>query len=526
MNVVIYARFSSHNQNEQSIEGQIKYCKEYAKRNDYNIIHIYIDEARSGTSDDREQFQKMIEDSSKKQFQGVLVYQLDRFSRNRYDSANYKAKLKKNGVRVYSARENISDDASGILMESVLEGMAEYYSVELGQKVVRGMDINASKGFYNGGPIPLGYKLEPIPLPIGANGKIIYKKKFAIDEEKAPIIKKMFEMYINDNTMVDIADYLNKKGIKTSKGNEFGKSGIKTIISNKKYIGIYTHKDKEIEGVIPRIIDDNTFNNAQKKLAKNKEAPSRGKAKIPYLLTTKLLCGNCKEMMTGVSGTSQNGKLHSYYGCKGVSKKKCNRKNIHKDFIEDMVISKARELITDENIEEIADAVYKTACKKQDSMRIKQLQREILENEKQRANLFDSLKICYDDSVKRTIFEEISKMEKQRKELENLLKAEESEIFQVKLKDIKNFLTHLRYGNIQSIKYKQMIVNVLVYEVYLYNDQLIIIYTIQNEDGERVISKIPSISKLENLFKNKSSSFLGKNAEPIVKCLCLAFFIV
>ena len=106
-------------------------------------------------------------------------------------------------------------------------------------------------------------------------------------------------------------------------------------------------------------------------------------------------------------------------------------------------------------------------------------------------------------------------MEKQRKELENLLKAEESEIFQVKLKDIKNFLTHLRYGNIQSIKYKQMIVNVLVYEVYLYNDHLIIIYTIQNEDGERVISKIPSISKLENLFKNKSSSFLGKNAEPI-----------
>ena len=158
----------------------------------YNIIHTYIDEAKSGTSDSREQFQQMIEDSSKKQFKGILVYQLDRFSRNRYDSAIYKNRLKKNDVKVLSARENISDDASGILMESVLEGMAEYYSAELGQKVIRGMDINASKGFYNGGPVPIGLKLKTIELPLGVNGKMICKKQFDIDTEKAPIIQKMF----------------------------------------------------------------------------------------------------------------------------------------------------------------------------------------------------------------------------------------------------------------------------------------------------------------------------------------------
>lgn len=145
MNVVIYARFSSHNQTEQSIEGQIAVCEEYAKRNDYTIVGLYIDRAYTGTNDSRPKFQKMIEDSNKKIFQGVLVYQLDRFARNRYDSATYKNKLKKNGVRVFSAKENISDDASGVLMESVLEGMAEYYSVELSQKVRRGMDINAQK---------------------------------------------------------------------------------------------------------------------------------------------------------------------------------------------------------------------------------------------------------------------------------------------------------------------------------------------------------------------------------------------
>ena len=136
---VIYARFSSHSQTEQSIEGQLRECYAYAKRNDLVVVHEYIDRAMTGTNDKRPEFLQMIEDSKKKTFDFVLVYQLDRFARNRYDSANNKAKLKKNGVRVLSAKENISDDASGVLMESVLEGMAEYYSAELSQKVKRGI---------------------------------------------------------------------------------------------------------------------------------------------------------------------------------------------------------------------------------------------------------------------------------------------------------------------------------------------------------------------------------------------------
>lgn len=119
MNIVIYARFSSHSQSEQSIEGQLKVCYEYAKANGYSVINEYIDRAIPGTTDDRAGFQQMIKDAQKRQFQYILVYQLDRFARNRYDSATYKATLKKFGVRVISARENISDDASGVLMEAV-----------------------------------------------------------------------------------------------------------------------------------------------------------------------------------------------------------------------------------------------------------------------------------------------------------------------------------------------------------------------------------------------------------------------
>ena len=278
MKVVIYARYSSHNQREESIEGQLKVCYEYAKRNDYNVIEEYIDRAQTGTNDNREQFQKMIEDSNKKAFQGVLVYQFDRFARNRYDSATYKNKLKKNGVRVFSARENITEDASGVLMESVLEGMAEYYSVELSQKVKRGMGINAEKGLYNGGTIPVGLKVDK-------------DKHYQIDEETAPIVRKIFEMYDNGHTIVQIKKYLETKGLK------YSNCKIRIILGNKKYIGIYTHSGKEIPNVIPQIIDNELFENVQKKLEKNKKTRSRLKSKTEYILTTKLFCGNCKDMM-------------------------------------------------------------------------------------------------------------------------------------------------------------------------------------------------------------------------------------
>lgn len=159
-NAVIYARFSSHAQNEQSIEGQLAECRAFAERNNLRIVREYIDRALTGTTDKRPDFLQMIEDSKRKGFQFVIVYQLDRFARNRYDSATYKAKLKKNGVRVLSAKENITDDASGILIEGVLESMAEYYSAELSQKIKRGIAISASKCKYFGGSVPLGYKVE------------------------------------------------------------------------------------------------------------------------------------------------------------------------------------------------------------------------------------------------------------------------------------------------------------------------------------------------------------------------------
>lgn len=134
MNAVIYARYSSDSQREESIEGQIRECREYAERNNMTIVGTYIDRALSAKTADRPEFQRMIKDSAKELFEIVLVWKLDRFSRDRYDSAHYKHILKKNGVKVVSVKENISDGPEGIILESMLEGYAEYYSAELSQK--------------------------------------------------------------------------------------------------------------------------------------------------------------------------------------------------------------------------------------------------------------------------------------------------------------------------------------------------------------------------------------------------------
>ena len=225
MNIVIYARYSYQGQSETSIEGQLEICHRYAQEHNYHVVNEYIDRGISGRTDHRPAFQKMITDSIKHNFSAVLVYQLDRFARNRYDSAIYKQKLRKNDVKVISAMEPISDDASGVLIEAVLEGMGEYYSIELSQKIRRGQKICIENGTTLGGQTPLGYKIE--------------NKRYVINPDTAPVVRKIFEMYLANATMADIIRYLNGQGIRTQKGNEYNKNSIRRILTNRKYIGCH-----------------------------------------------------------------------------------------------------------------------------------------------------------------------------------------------------------------------------------------------------------------------------------------------
>ena len=188
MRAVIYARYSSDNQREASIEGQLRECMEFATYNGIQVIDNYIDRAMSAKTDNRPEFQRMIKDSYKHAFDCIIVWKLDRFARNRYDSAHYKTILKKNGVKVVSAKETIAEGSEGILLESVLEGMAEFYSAELAEKVTRGLKENALKGLYNGGSVPFGYVINA-------------ERKLAIDPLIAPIVADIFKMSYDGKTV-------------------------------------------------------------------------------------------------------------------------------------------------------------------------------------------------------------------------------------------------------------------------------------------------------------------------------------
>ena len=456
MNLVFYGRYSDSGQSEQSIEGQRRVCYEFAQRNGYRIIAEYIDRATTGTeAENRPEFQRMIADSAKRQFQGILVYQLDRFARNRYDSATYKAKLKKNGVKVLSARENITDDASGVLMESVLEGMAEYFSAELSQKVKRGMTLTAEKCEFTGSGVPLGYK--------------IIDKKFTVNEEEAPIVKRIFEMYLAGKTMVDIIRYLNENGLKTSYGNSYNKSSIRRILTNRKYLGIYIYRDIEIPGGVPQIIDEVTFEQAQMLLEKNKKAPARAKAaEENYLLTTRLFCGHCSCAMTGMSGKSKTGKIHQYYAC--VAQRRhdsCEKKAVQKAYIEDAVVEGVMSVLTDGYINEIAQKIADLSVKECNTDTIKRLKKLLKENEEATANLIKAIETGKAVDV---LSAQIEKRQSERADLEIQLAKEKMIRPVLTFDEVKFFFDKFRKGNVDDFAFRTALIDTFINRIYLYDD--------------------------------------------------------
>ena len=213
MTAVIYARYSSDNQREESIEGQIRECTAYAEKNGITVIKHYIDRAFSAKTDNRPEFQQMIKDSGKKLFDVVLVWKFDRFARNRFDSANYKMILKKNGVHLISVMEPIAEGSQGILVETLLEGMAEYYSAELSEKVIRGQTENALKGKCTGGTGTIGYKIDE-------------DKFYHLDPLTAPLVLEAFQRYDNGDKMVEIVNFLNDKGVRNMLGGKMTHSSV------------------------------------------------------------------------------------------------------------------------------------------------------------------------------------------------------------------------------------------------------------------------------------------------------------
>jgi len=370
MNCVIYARYSSTGQREESIEGQLRECKVFAERKGIAIVGSYIDRAISGhEAENRLEFQRLIKDSAKGLFDVIIVWKLDRFARNRCDSAHYKSILRKNNVKVISATEAISEGAEGILLESLLEGLAEYYSVKLGVKVSRGLTENALKTRHNGGIVPYGLMVNE-------------EQQYQPDPHTAPVVHEIFERYADGESVADIRESLSARGIKTKTGgDQLSYNSINNMIRNRKYLGEYRYGETIVPGAYPAVVLQELFDRAQERLQRNKRAPAAAKAKVDYLLTTKLYCEKCGTFMVGESGTSKTTKIYNYYKCLSNKRKPGfeQKRAVKKDWIERLVVQDTVDYrLQDDAIKRLAKALIDLRSREDTALPLLRRELEIL----------------------------------------------------------------------------------------------------------------------------------------------------
>lgn len=471
MNAVIYARFSSDRQREESIEGQIRECQEYAEKNGIQVIDTYIDRALSASkeTEKRLDFQRMIRDSGKHLFDVVLVWKLDRFARNRYDSAHYKSILKKNHVRVVSATEHITEGPEGIILESMLEGMAEYYSAELSEKIHRGQKENALKARSNGGRVPFGYRLvdhylKPDPLT-------------------APVVLEVFTRYANGDSVRSIVDDLNGRGIKSNMGYPFTYSSFGNLLKNRTYIGEFHYDGTIIPNGIPAVVPQDIFDQAQARRERNKYAPAAAKAKENYILTTKLFCGKCGRMMAGESGTGSTGKVYHYYKCGNVKYKKgCDKKPVKKDWIENIVVQQTMLMIMDGPLmERITDRLVQ--IQGEDSYDLKLFEKQLSETERGIDNMLNAIQAGIITSSTK---QRLADLEDQKSQLEQRILQERIKKPVLSREQISCYLEQFKNTDIKDEAQRQQLVDSFVNAVYLYDDKIVL--TFNYKDGTKTIS--------------------------------------
>ena len=496
MTAVIYARYSSDSQREASIEGQLRDCKDYAEKNGITVVGTYIDRAYSAKTDDRPDFQRMIKDSGKKIFDVVLVWKLDRFARNRFDAVNYKYQLEKNGVHLVSAMEPISQGPEGIMVESMLIGMAEYYSAELALKVARGERENALQCKYNGGVVPLGFT-------IGKEDRLYH-----IDPETAPIVQEIFTRYADGEPAEKIAASLNERGLRTRTGKPFVKNSFFQIFRNRRYIGEYRYKDIVTPGGIPAIVDQDLFDRVQQRFEQNRIAHGRpAKEDVSYLLTTKLFCGKCGTLMGGESGTSHMGNTYYYYKCgnaKRHGKAHCDLKAIRKEPLERFVVDTAIKVIfSDEIIEQLIDLVMEAQQK--ENTRLPVLKDQLRDTEKRLANLLEAIE---QGILTPTTKQRLDELEARKEALNTSILEEELKKPVLTREWIRFWLEKFRKGDVGSTEHQRQIIDTFVNSVYVFDDRVVLNFnftddakTVTREEvlGSSAVDNAPLVKKNHRL---------------------------
>lgn len=475
MDTVIYARYSAGpRQTDQSIEGQLRVCTDFCKQRGLTVVDTYCDRHISGRTDERPEFQRLIADAKKKKFAAVVVYKTDRFARNKYDSALYKRELKRNGIQIFYAAESIPDGPEGIILESLMEGLAEYYSAELAQKIKRGMHESALKCQSTGSGRPLGYRVDE-------------QKHFQIDPEAAQAVQIIFDKYIQGESNEAICELLNARGFRTAQGNLFNKNSINRIIKNRKYIGEYRYQDIVIEGGVPAIISRETFCLAQAEMERRRTRKRPKSPKAEYLLAGRLFCGHCKTPMQGVSGTGKTGNKWYYYYCANNRGKTrtCDKKQVSRDRLEKAVVDFTVQYVLQEDVlADLAHKVYAAQERQNDTAtEIAVYEKKLADNKKAISNV---LRAIESGAATQTLPTRLQELENEQSIIAGELAYLKGHKLEFSEDQILFALTkHLEpYPSETEQDYCRRIICDFISEVYAYDDHLLIFFNISGVDGK------------------------------------------
>lgn len=491
--VVAYARFSSDNQREESIDAQLRAIRSYCDQKGYVLLDSYVDEARSATTDDRPSFQRMVRDAAAGNFSAVIVHKLDRFSRNRYDSAIYKKQLRDHGVRVESVLEHLDDSPESVILESLLEGMSEYYSKNLAREVRKGQNENALKCRHNGGVPLYGYSVD----------KDGY---YVINEYEAAAVRAIFQLVKTGHSYQEIISIMTERGYRTRSGKKFSYSTIHHMLHNEKYNGTYVYNrtmpqpkggkrtnasrpDDEIlriPGGMPAIVDMPTFLEVQKimKRRNNQSAVAAGHAKEVYLLQGLIKCGNCGSPMVGARRKDGcDKKLRVSYECSGRKRKRtnCMMRNVSRDLVENLVIDHLEKyVLSDEAIarakEILAEEIEKNSKTAPDGLNA--LKKDLADTNAALDHLIDAIAAGVDALRMK---DKIDALEAKRISLEQqitLIESRQHTFDSIQLAGLDAVLSQYRNIRSKDRKEQKEIINKFVKEVLVYDN---------DDDGSKII---------------------------------------
>lgn len=356
-----YCRYSNTLQDEgNSIEYQMEEIQAYADRKNIRIRKWYIDKAKTAKKvAGRDEFYELLNDiKNGDSAPNLIVWRTNRAFRNSYESHKYRNMLREHNVKLHSVTQNIDEDTStGRLTTSILSDIDQYKSEEIAEHVIAALRSMVKKGFYTGQRIPLGYTTEP-----AFDGKKP-RKKYAIDEKTAPIVRKLFNDFISGIPLYAMLEWLQEQGIYTSSGKPYDSDALRYLLQNEMYIGTRKYKVKGqdmlvVPNSIPPIIDERTFDTVQQIFhSRKKDTSIKGRKSTKnrvYILTGKIICQKCNN---GFMGRVSNG--YTYYMCSRRFKRKdCDCKSIRKEHLEKAVIGAIRDnIMTDAAINNIANIV-------------------------------------------------------------------------------------------------------------------------------------------------------------------------